>query len=60
MTCDEQVCHVIHSECVKIQFPLHREKPDTAISTVVIRVFDVCIPKFICVIKDMCEGIVLR
>jgi hypothetical protein len=36
-----------------------RSTPETAILTVSFRVFDVCVPKFICSIKHTCEGTVL-
>ena len=47
------------SECVKMQFHVQREEPETAILTVDSRDFDVCAPKVICVIKNACEGIVV-
>jgi hypothetical protein len=47
------------SECVKIQFHVQREEPETAILTVDSAVFDVCAPKVMCVIKNVCEGIVV-
>ena len=50
---------VCASECVKMQFHVHREEPETVILTVASRVFDGCGPKFICAIKNVCEGIVL-
>jgi hypothetical protein len=50
---------VCASECAKMQFHVHREEPETAILTVDSRVFDVSAPKFICTIKNACEGIVV-
>jgi len=47
------------STCVKIQFHVQREERETEILVVTSRVFDGCAPKFICVIKNVCEGIVL-
>ena len=47
------------SACVKMQFHVQREERETAILAVASRVFDGCAPKFICVIKNVCEGIVL-
>jgi hypothetical protein len=47
------------SECVKIQFHVQREEIETVTLTVASRVFDGCGPKFICVIKNTCEDIVL-
>ena len=47
------------SECVKMKFHVHREEPETVILTVASRVFDGCGPNFICVIKNVCEDIVL-
>jgi len=47
------------SECVKMQFHVQREEPETAIFTVDSRVFDVCAPKVMCAIKNACEGIVV-
>ncbi len=46
------------SECVKMQFHVHREEPETAI-LVVSRVFDVCAPKVIRAITNACKGIVV-
>jgi hypothetical protein len=47
------------SECEKIQFHVHREEPETAMLTVDSRVFDVCAPKVMCVIKNVWKGIVV-
>ena len=47
------------SECEKMQFHVQREEPETSMLTVDSRVFDVCAPKVICVIKNVCEGIVV-
>ena len=47
------------SECVKMQFHIQREEPETVMLTVDSRVFDVCAPKVMCVIKNTCEGIVV-
>ncbi len=47
------------SECVKMQFHVQREEPETVIFTVDSRVFDVSAPKFICTIKNACEDIVV-
>jgi hypothetical protein len=47
------------SECEKIQFHIQREEPETAMLTVDSRVFDVCTPKVMRVIKNGCEGIVV-
>ena len=40
-------------ECVKMQFHIHREEPETAMLTVDSRVFDVFAPKVMCVIKNV-------
>ena len=40
------------SECVKMQFHVQREEPETAILTVDSRVFDVCAPNFMRAIKN--------
>jgi hypothetical protein len=41
------------SECEKMQFHIqHEEEPKIAILTVDSRVFDVCVPNFMCVIKN--------
>ena len=47
------------SECVKIQFHIQREEPETAMLPVDSRVFDVCAPNFMRDIKNACEGIVV-
>ncbi len=47
------------SECVKMQFHAQREEPETVILKVASRVLNGRTPKFICVIKNACEGIVL-
>ena len=47
------------SECSKMQLCGHREKVETVILTVSVRVFDVCARKFICHYYHVCEGIVL-
>ena len=47
------------SECVKMQFHVQREEPETAILTVDSRVFDVRAPKVICTIKNAYEDIVV-
>ena len=40
------------SECEKMQFHIQREEPETVILTVDSRVFDVCAPNFMRVIKN--------
>jgi hypothetical protein len=40
------------SECEKIQFHIQSEEPETVILTVDSRVFDVCAPNFMRVIKN--------
>ena len=47
------------SECVKMQFHIRREEPETAMLTVDSRVFDVCAPKVMRAIKNACKGIVV-
>ncbi len=47
------------SECVKMQFHVQSEEPETTILMVDSRVFDVCAPKVMCVINNVCEGIVV-
>ena len=47
------------SECVKMQFHVQREEPETAILAVASRVLDGFGPKFICTIKNAYKGIVL-
>ncbi len=45
------------SECVKMQFHVQCEEPETEILKVDSRVFDVCAPKVMCAINNACEGI---
>jgi hypothetical protein len=47
------------SECVKMQFHVHREEPETAILAVASRVLNGCVTKFICDIKNSFKGIVV-
>ena len=47
------------SECVKMQFHIQSEEPETAMLTVDSRVFDVCAPKVMRAIKNACKGIVV-
>ncbi len=47
------------SECDKMQFHIQREEPETAMLTVDSRVFDVCAPKVMCVIKNVCKDVVV-
>jgi hypothetical protein len=47
------------SECVKMQFHVQREEPETAILTVDSRVFDVCAQNSMCAINNVCEGTVV-
>ena len=47
------------SECVKMQFHVQCQEPETMMFTVGFRVFDGCPPIFICVIENACEDIVL-
>ena len=47
------------SECVKIQFHVQCQEPETTMFTVGFRDFDGYAPIFICVIKNACEGIVV-
>ena len=47
------------SECEKMQFHIQCEEPETAMLTVDSRVFDVCEPKVMRVIKNTCKGIVV-
>ena len=47
------------TECVKMQFHIQREEPETAMLPVDSRVFDVCAPNFMRDIKNACEGIVV-
>jgi len=44
---------VCASECVKIQFHVQNEEPETVILTVDSRDFDVRTPKVICTIKNV-------
>ncbi len=46
------------SECSKMQLCGHREKTETSILTVPVRVFHVCGTKFIHPMKNVCEDIV--
>ena len=55
--CKMMICCA--SECEKMQFHIQREEPETAMLTVDSRVFDVCTPKVMCVIKNACEDIVV-
>jgi hypothetical protein len=48
------------SECVKIQFHIQHEEPETAMLTVDSRVFDVYAPKVMRTIKNECEDIVVN
>ena len=43
------------SECVKMQFHVHCQEPETTMFTVGFRVFDGCAPIFICVIENDTE-----
>ena len=47
------------SECVKMQFHVHREEPETAIKAVASRVLNGYATKFIRVIKNSCKVIVV-
>ena len=47
------------SVCVKMEFHVQRDEPETTILTVASRVFEGCSPKFICDINNTGEGIVL-
>jgi hypothetical protein len=50
---------VYASECVKIQFHVLRQEPETAMFTVGFRVFDGCTPIFTCTIENDGEDIIL-
>ena len=43
------------SECVKMEFHVQGEEPETTILTVTSRIFDGCAPKFICDINNACK-----
>jgi hypothetical protein len=47
------------SACVKMEFQVQCEEPETVILTVASRVFDGCSRKFVCDINNVFEDIVL-
>ncbi len=65
----DEVRHPFHSTCRwssvthtggdVLTLEDYHQKPETVILTMGFRVFDVCVPKFICPIKHSCEYIVL-